>query len=151
VDVAGAVDLNGQAFTVSAGLVTSAAGTVTITNAGTLSIADVVGTGDIASADLNLGGAFDQDGVGTVLIAGDITTSADAIDFTGAVTLTDTEFITNEGFEGPYYSNVRNPDENADLFVSDFSAYSMIHCFDIFTEEASMRIAREHELRFAGR
>ena len=67
------------------------------------------------------------------------------IDSDGEVTLTDTEFIADERFDGPYFSNARTPDQNADLFVTDFSAYSMIHCFEMFTEDAAAAVAREHE------
>ncbi|MEX2443988.1 MAG: hypothetical protein WD492_10305 [Alkalispirochaeta sp.] len=88
VDVAGPVDLNGQDFTVNAGLTTAGGGTMTVTNAGTLTIADTTGTGDIGTVDLNLDGAFDQDGGGGVSLAGDIATTPDSVDFAGPVTLT---------------------------------------------------------------
>ena len=58
---------------------TTAGGIVTVTNAGTLSIA--------AAADMSLTGAFTQDGAGSVTTSGDITTTADAISFLRAVTL----------------------------------------------------------------
>ncbi len=88
VGVAGNVDLNGTNFTVNSGLTTSGGGTVTITNSGTLTIADTTDAGDLATADLSLDGAFTQDGGGGVSTAGDVTTTGDTIQFTGPVTLT---------------------------------------------------------------
>ncbi len=55
-------------------------GTVTVTNGGLLTI--------VAAADMSLDGAFLQNGAGAVITAGDITTTADNIDFISNVTLT---------------------------------------------------------------
>ena len=83
---AGNIDLNGVAITLNGGVTTSAGGSVTITNSGLLTIADTGGAADTV-VDLNLDGAFLQDGTGGVDIAGDITTTADSITFQRAVTL----------------------------------------------------------------
>ncbi len=49
---------------------------------------------DVApGADMNLAGAFLQDGAGNVQTAGNIITSNDAVDFTGTVRLTDSESV----------------------------------------------------------
>ena len=75
----GGIDLDGNAFAVTAGVSTSNGGGLRITNTGTLNL----GT----AADLNLDGVFAQDGAGAVSLAGDITTSGDTIGFAGPVTL----------------------------------------------------------------
>ncbi|MDD4907515.1 MAG: hypothetical protein PHJ00_00475 [Candidatus Omnitrophica bacterium] len=74
------INLTGNAFTFNQPVTTTAGGPVTITNASTLTIA--------AAADMILEGAFTQNGVGAVSIAGDITTTNNAISFAKAVTLT---------------------------------------------------------------
>ncbi len=72
---AGGIDLNGAAFTFNGAVTTSAAGPMTITNSGLLTIAD--------AADPSLDGAFIVDGNGNITLAGDITTNAAAITFDG--------------------------------------------------------------------
>ncbi|MEW5759014.1 MAG: hypothetical protein AB1755_06080, partial [Candidatus Omnitrophota bacterium] len=74
------IDLNGSTYAINSTITTTAAGPLTITNSGVLTIA--------AAADFNLDGAFSQDGASTVSTAGDITTTNDAISFLRAVTLT---------------------------------------------------------------
>lgn len=79
----GGMDITTNTVTFNAGVNTLAAGndgTVTITNAGLLTIA--------AAGDMFLDGAFLQDGDGLVSTAGDITTTDDNITFTSGVTLT---------------------------------------------------------------
>lgn len=61
-------------------ITTTGGGTVTLTNAGLLTIA--------AAGDVSADGAFLQNGAGPVSTAGDITTTDDDITFTQAVTLT---------------------------------------------------------------
>ena len=74
IDATGTVQFNGLVTTLDVGN-----GLVTVTNGGVLTI---MGTGD-----MNLQGAFLQDGGGTVSTAGDITTTGDDITLTDAVTL----------------------------------------------------------------
>ena len=61
-------------------ITTTGNGVVTFTNAGLLTIA--------AAGDMNLDGAFTQNGAGVVSTAGDITTTNDNVSFLRAVTLT---------------------------------------------------------------
>ncbi len=50
---------------------------------------------------------------------------------------------------GPYDGLLFSPDftaqQNADKFINDFDTYSIINCFDFFTDEACQIIASEHE------
>ena len=62
-------------------MTTTGTGGVTVTNSGLLDIAP--------AGDMNLDGAFLQQGGGTVQTAGDIVTTGDTVEFTNAVTLTD--------------------------------------------------------------
>ena len=73
VNASGNIDLNGTAFNINNTVTSTAGGTVTITNSGLLDIA--------ATGDMNLDGAFVQDGAGNTVLAGDITTSDHDIDF----------------------------------------------------------------------
>lgn len=57
----------------------------------------------------------------------------------GDISLTDTEFISDENEQ--FFSPLRSPDENADLLVRKFDPYSIINCFEIFTDEAVKQIA----------
>ncbi len=77
---------------------TTPPGSLTVTNAGNVTIDNSVTTGTVsinhtgvlliaAAGDMNLDGSFTQTGGGTVNTAGDITTTADAVSFAGAVTL----------------------------------------------------------------
>ncbi|MBI2194322.1 MAG: S-layer family protein, partial [Planctomycetes bacterium] len=77
---AAGIDLNTENVTVNNTITTQGGGTVTITNVGTLTIA--------AAGDMNLDGAFLQDGTGLVLTAGDITTTNDNVSFSGPSVLT---------------------------------------------------------------
>ncbi len=73
VNVAGAIDIdtfNGGTVLLNDDVTTSGSGTLTITNAGTLTIA--------VGAHLNLDGAFLQDGAGTVSLGGNVATTNDA-------------------------------------------------------------------------
>lgn len=64
----------------------------------------------------------------------------------GEVMLTNTEFIsTGDELHHNYFTNVRSPDENADLLVKDFDPYSIINCFELFTEEAAVAVARAYQ------
>ncbi|HTL70668.1 MAG TPA: hypothetical protein VL404_05195, partial [Candidatus Eisenbacteria bacterium] len=74
------IDLDGTAFNVNAPVNTTAGGTFTVTNAGDLNIGP--------NGDMTLDGAFLQDGAGNVKTAGDITTTADKIEFDAPVELT---------------------------------------------------------------
>jgi hypothetical protein len=63
----------------------------------------------------------------------------------GEVTLTDTEFVAGSDVDECFFSCSRSPDENADLLIHQFDAYSIINCFDLFTRTAAERIAMEYE------
>ncbi|MFN9293064.1 MAG: hypothetical protein ACK6EB_33715, partial [Planctomyces sp.] len=79
------VAITTNTVTINGTITTLNSGTVTITNAGLLDIAP--------GADMNLDGAFLQNGAGAVQTAGDITTTADNITFTRDVTLTDAHAV----------------------------------------------------------
>ncbi len=67
------------------------------------------------------------------------------VDLSGEISLTDTGFITG-GEEGDqYFSSSRSADQNADLLLNDFDPFSIINCFDLFTDEAAKRISREYD------
>jgi hypothetical protein len=100
VNVAGNVDLNGHAFTINGGLTTTggSGGSLTITNAGLLTIADTTGPTDTATVDISLDGPFLQDGAGAVSIAGDILTNNQPVSFDSPLTVTgDVRIGTNAG------------------------------------------------------
>ncbi|MHC4205658.1 MAG: two-partner secretion domain-containing protein, partial [Planctomycetota bacterium] len=87
VDLDNTVALDDQGLDITAGTVgidntvtTTTGGAVNIANSGVLTVA--------SGANMNLDGAFDQDGVGAVSTAGNITTTADDIKFDTEVTLT---------------------------------------------------------------
>ncbi len=86
-NAAGGVDLNGAAFALNGGVTTTAGGALTVTNSGTLTIADTTGPADTATVDIDLDGAFTQDGAGGVSVAGDIATTNDAVSFAAPVTV----------------------------------------------------------------
>lgn len=77
--VAGAIAITSGGVNFNFALTTTTGGTVTVTNSGTLFFA--------AAGDLNLDGAFTQNGAGAVNTSGDITTTNDNISFATAVTL----------------------------------------------------------------
>jgi hypothetical protein len=62
----------------------------------------------------------------------------------GEINLIDTDFISG-GPDGRFFSPLGSPDDNADRLVREFSPYSIINCFDLFTERAARRVAREFE------
>ena len=74
------VTLTTNNITQNGTITTTGNGVVTFTNAGLLTIA--------AAGDMNLDGAFTQNGAGVVSTAGDITTTNDNVSFLRAVTLT---------------------------------------------------------------
>jgi hypothetical protein len=78
-NTAAGVTLTTNAIVVNSTVTTTAGGIVTLTNAGLLTI--------VATGDMNLDGAFTQNGAGSVSTAGDITTTDDNIGFATAVTL----------------------------------------------------------------
>lgn len=67
------------------------------------------------------------------------------IDRRGEVSLTNTDFISDDDLEGNFFSWSRSPDENADLLVGEFDPFSIINCFDFFTETAASRIGAAHQ------
>ncbi|MFN3238994.1 MAG: beta strand repeat-containing protein, partial [Pseudomonadales bacterium] len=73
----GNIDINAGVVNFNNTVTTSSNGALTVTNTGALSIANA----------LNLDGAFNQDGTGSVNLGGNITTSSDNISFDGAVLL----------------------------------------------------------------
>ncbi|MCK4306329.1 MAG: hypothetical protein KAY24_18960 [Candidatus Eisenbacteria sp.] len=64
------------------------------------------------------------------------------------ISLTNTEFIAGDEFEDHFFSISKSPDYNADLLVSKFDPFSIINCFDLFSEQAASEI---DELHRAGR
>ncbi|MDO9007105.1 MAG: GIY-YIG nuclease family protein [Thiobacillus sp.] len=56
---------------------------------------------------------------------------------------TDLGFIVDEDDE--MFPSTRNPEDNARLFVHQLDEYSMIHCTDLFTQDACEKIALRHE------
>lgn len=60
---------------------------------------------------------------------------------------TDLGFIADDA--GDMFSPNRDPHDNARLFVHQLSAYSMIHCTDLFTLEACEEIERDHRSKRA--
>lgn len=73
----GGIGLNGTNFAINGPVNTTNGGGFTVTNAGTLAIA----------ADLTLDGAFQQNGLGAVSLASNITTANKDISFTGPLSL----------------------------------------------------------------
>lgn len=57
---------------------------------------------------------------------------------------TDTAFIAGD-LETNFFSEANSPDQNAELFLRQFDGFSIINCFDIFTEKAAHRIAGVHK------
>lgn len=57
--------------------------------------------------------------------------------------LTDTDFISGE--PDLFFPASNAPNDNADLLLNEFDPYSIINCFDIFTDEAARKIAEEFE------
>lgn len=88
-NAAAGIDLDGNAFAINAGVTTTNGGNVRITNTGNLGFG--------AAADLDLDGAFAQDGAGGVSLAGSIATTGDAISFVGAVSLTAAAALNSDG------------------------------------------------------
>lgn len=79
---AAGVDLDGAAFTFNDDVTANSSGIVRVTNSGLLTVAD--------GAPIIADGGFTQDGAGAVSLGANITTTGDAIGFSGAVTLADT-------------------------------------------------------------
>ncbi len=63
----------------------------------------------------------------------------------GEISLTDTEFIRGEKMDGEVFSLSKSPDHNADLLVTEFDPFSIINCFELFTEQAAAAIAKAHQ------
>jgi len=76
-NTAGGIDLKGNNFALNGTVRTTNGGAVTITNNGNLTL----------GADLNLDGAFNQDGLGAVSLAGNITTPNENVSFSGPLSL----------------------------------------------------------------
>ncbi|ULA68399.1 MAG: hypothetical protein LZF62_340149 [Nitrospira sp.] len=60
------------------------------------------------------------------------------------MSLEDASFIIN-GVGDQFFSPNNSPDQNAKLFVTEFDSFSIINCFDFFTEEAKVRISEAQE------
>lgn len=67
------------------------------------------------------------------------------VDTEGEVNLTDTEFISGEGLDDHFFSQSYSPDGNADRLVKQLDPYSIVNCFEIFTNEAVGRIAEAYQ------
>ena len=89
VELVGNLDITAGAVSFDQAVTTTGGGTVEITNSGLLTIA--------AAADFNVDGTWTQNGAGAVNLAGDITTTGDAVSFATAVTLTDNVAIDTTG------------------------------------------------------
>jgi hypothetical protein len=61
----------------------------------------------------------------------------------GRVVLEDTSFVS-DGADRLYFPPAHSPDENADLLVHRLDPYSIINCFDLFTQEAAARVAQAY-------
>ena len=77
---AGGINLSGNSFNLNDAINTTGSGGVTINNSGQLTIG--------SKAEMNLAGAFAQNGTGAISTAGDITTTNADITFNGRVTQT---------------------------------------------------------------
>lgn len=93
--IGGGIDLNGQDFTFSNTVNSASGGVFSVTNAGTLTIGP--------SAAITATGGLVQDGAGAVSLGANITTTGDAVSFSGPVTLTDTvsDLVTIDTTSGP--------------------------------------------------
>lgn len=63
----------------------------------------------------------------------------------GKMDLTDTEFVAGRARDGQFFSPSHSPEENANLMVNEFDPYSIINCFEIFTEDAAREVAKAYE------
>ncbi len=66
------------------------------------------------------------------------------LDDRGMVDLEDTSFISR-GEDELFFPPSNSADNNAELLVKSFDAYSIIMCFNLFTSESSQKIADEFE------
>lgn len=66
------------------------------------------------------------------------------MDQEGKIDLVDTQFIS-DGEKGLFFSPSRTPDENAELLTTIFDPYSIINCFDLFTEEGNSVIGKAYQ------
>ena len=99
---------NGGNITLKGDITTTDNGTVTITNGGRFTIEN--------DADMNLDGAFLQNGSGTVSTSGNITTSNNNIKFNSAVTLRgDIKLDTGTGAGDITFNSTINGDKNLEL------------------------------------
>ncbi|MGO9270149.1 MAG: hypothetical protein ACLQOO_07835 [Terriglobia bacterium] len=62
----------------------------------------------------------------------------------GQVNLEDSFFISQDADES-FFSASHSPDENAGLLADRLDSYSIINCFELFTDEAAQKIARAYE------
>lgn len=70
------------------------------------------------------------------------------VDVDGGLSLTDTRFVADIGEDGSeilFFSPSQCSDQNAELLISKFSPYSIMNCFDLFTDEAAARIGEAHQ------
>ncbi|MBD1926238.1 CHAT domain-containing protein [Trichocoleus sp. FACHB-90] len=99
---------NGGNVTLKGDITTTNNGTVTITNGGTFTMEN--------GADMNLDGAFLQNGSGTVSTSGNITTTNDNIKFNSAITLTgNIKFDTGTGAGDIVFDSTINGGKNLEL------------------------------------
>jgi len=62
----------------------------------------------------------------------------------GEVDLEDTSFVS-DGADGLFFPASNSADENAALLVCRFDPYSIISCFELFTNEAMERVAQAYQ------
>ncbi|MBD1905700.1 CHAT domain-containing protein [Funiculus sociatus GB2-A5] len=99
---------DGGSVTLQGNITTTNNGTVTITNGGTFTMGN--------GANMNLDGAFLQNGSGTVSTSGNITTSNDNITFNRAVTLAEnTKLDTGTGAGNIVFNSTINGGKNLEL------------------------------------
>ncbi|MBX3366323.1 MAG: filamentous hemagglutinin N-terminal domain-containing protein [Phycisphaeraceae bacterium] len=93
--IGGGIDLNGTAFTFNGAVNSASSGAFSVTNSGLLTVG--------ASAAITATGGFTQDGAGAVSLGANITTTGDAVSFSGPVTLADTasDLVTIDTTSGP--------------------------------------------------
>jgi hypothetical protein len=67
------------------------------------------------------------------------------LDDKGAVELEDTAFVSGDGQGDLFFPLNNSADDNAELLVRKLDGYSIINCFDLFTDEAAQKIADAYQ------
>jgi hypothetical protein len=69
----------------------------------------------------------------------------------GQMDLHDTEFISNDGDPDQFFPPSNTPDQNAELLLSSLDPFSIINCFNVFTEEAAAKVSEAAQSSDNGR